>query len=304
MLINEGRPFHSRDSLDHFASRRAFREAHRTGQLRWVAYSLSVDAAVPDSMRVRAQAARLVVPDHAVASDDYAAFVLGADTRSPGSRWEQRPMYLVQHTRYRSTADYALVRQSNHIPADDVMEVDGLRLTTPLRTAADLLRLKRRPYALAAGDAMARARLLTAEDLSSYIAPLRHLPGLLQAQELAVRVSPLPESPGESWQRCRILDAGFPRPVLQHPVIDSYGVERRLDMAYDELRVASEYDGREFHTSDSDRASDDARRLDLERRLGWRFNIGTYERLFGTSPEFEIELGAFLGLTPKPRTWH
>lgn len=75
-------------------------------------------------------------------------------------------------------------------------------------------------------------------------------------------------------------------------------------MAYDEFRVASEYDGREFHTSDSDRASDDARRLDLERRLGWRFNIGTYERLFGTSPEFEIELGALLGLTPKPRTWH
>jgi len=95
MLINDGRPFHSRDALDHFASRRAFREAQRIGQLRWVAYSLSVDATVPDSMRVRAQAARLVVPDHAVASDDYAAFVLGADTRSPGSRWEQRPMYLV-----------------------------------------------------------------------------------------------------------------------------------------------------------------------------------------------------------------
>ena len=184
MLINDGLPFRSRDALNHFASRRAFHEAHRVGQLRWIAYSLSVDANVPDSVRVRAQAARLVVPKHAVASDDYAAFVLGADTRSPGSRWEQRPRYLVQHTRYRSTADYALVRQSNNIPDADVIDIDGLRLTTPARTAADLLRLKRRPYALAAGDAMARADLVTSDELTSYLAPLRHLPGLLQAQEL------------------------------------------------------------------------------------------------------------------------
>jgi hypothetical protein len=304
VLINDGLPFHSRDASSHFKSRRAFHEAHRVGQLRWIAYSLSIDAAVPDSIWVRAQAARLVVPEHAVASDDYAAFVLGADTRSPSNRWEQRPMYLVQHTRYRSTADYALVRQSNHIPDADVIDIDGLRLTTPVRTASDLLRLKRRPYALAAGDAMARANLITSDELTSYLAPLRHLPGLLQAQELAPRVSPLAESHGESWQRCRILDAGFPRPLLQHPVIDSCGVERRLDMAYAESRVASEYDGREFHTSHSNRVADEDRRSDLERRLGWRFNIGTYERLFGTSPAFEAELGTLLGITPTPRTWY
>ena len=304
MLINDGRPFHSRQASNCFNSRRAFREAHRVGQLRWVAYAISIDANVPDSVVVRAQAARLVVPDHAVASDDYAAFVLGADTRPPSRRWEQRPMYLVQHTRYRSKAGYALVRQSTHIPDDDVMEVAGLRLTTPLRTAADLLRLSRRPYGLAAADAMARARLIDRDDLCSYIARLRCLPGLAQAQELAVRVTPLSESHGESWQRCRILDAGFPRPELQFPVIDSYGVERRLDMAYEGFRVASEYDGREFHTAVSDQVADEARRSDLSVRLGWRFSLGTYARVFGTSTDFEDELGALLGLRPRPRTWH
>ncbi len=304
MLINDGLPFHSSDALNHFPSKRAFHEAHRVGLLRWIAYALSIDATAPDSPSVRATAARLVVPDHAVASDDYAAFVLGADTRSPGSRWEQRPMYLVQHSRYRSAPDYALVRQSNHIPDDDVMEISGLRLTTPLRTASDLLRLKRRPYALAAGDAIAFAHLIDPADLCSYVSNLSRLPGLLQAQELAVRVTDLAESHGESWQRCRILDVGFPRPTLQHRVVDSYGVERRLDMAYEGMLVASEYDGREFHTADSDRLADDSRRSDLAVRLGWRFNIGTYERIFGNSTAFEEELGGFLGLTPRPRVWH
>jgi hypothetical protein len=184
------------------------------------------------------------------------------------------------------------------------MEIDGLRLTTPLRTAADLMRLKRRPHALAAADAMAFARVIDPDVLCSYVASLHRLPGLPQAQELAVRVTHLAESPGESWQRCRILDAGFPRPHLQFPVVDSYGVERRLDMAYEGLLVASEYDGREFHTAESDRAADSARRSDLSVRYGWRFNIGTYERVFGSSTDFEDELGHFLGQTPCSRAWH
>ncbi len=304
MPINNGLPFHTREAARHFSSRREFQEAHRAGLLRWIAYALSIDATVPDSRTVRAQAARLVVPDHAIASDDYAAFVLGADTRPPGSRFEQRPMYVVQHARYRSVDGYALVRQSKDIPNEDVIEISGLRLTSPLRTASDLLRLKRRPYALAAADAMAFAKILDADDLRSYVANLHQLPGLAQAQELAVRVTDLAESHGESWQRCRILDAGFPRPLLQHPVVDSYGRQRRLDMAYEESLTASEYDGREFHTADSDRENDESRRGDLSRRLGWRFNLGTYERIFGASTAFEDELGGLLGQTPRPRAWH
>ncbi|HSN10983.1 MAG TPA: hypothetical protein VLS51_02600 [Propionibacteriaceae bacterium] len=304
MLINDGLPFRSGDALNHFPSTRAFHEAHRVGRLRWVAYALSIDARIPDSSKVRAQAARLVVPEHAVASDDYAAFVHGVDTRSPANRFEQRPMFVVQHTRYRSTHSYALVRQSKHIPNDDVVEIEGLRVTNPLRTAADLLRLKRRPYALAAADAMAFAGVIDPETLRAYIGTLQRLPGLPQAQELAGRVTHLAESHGESWQRCRILDAGFPTPILQHRVIDSYGVERRLDMAYEEVLTASEYDGREFHTAAADTQADEVRRSDLSERLGWRFNLGTYERIFGTSTAFEDELGDFLGQAPGPRTWH
>jgi len=304
MLINDGLPFHSRDARDHFGSPREFIEARRLGRIRWVVRSVAIDAAVPDSAVVRALAARIVVPEHAIASDHSAAFVLGADTSPPGRRWELRPSYLVPHSRYRSAREYAIVRQSKDIPDADVLELAGLRLTTPLRTASDLLRLGRRPYALAAADAMAHAHLIATEDLCAYIASLHRLPGLPQAQELAPRVNHLAESHGESWQRCRILDVGFPCPELQFPVTDSHGIRRRLDMAYEHVRAAAEYDGREFHTADDDRAGDSSRRADLSAWQGWRFNLGTYERVFGTSPELDYELGAYLGLDPKPRTWY
>jgi hypothetical protein len=302
-LINDGRPFRSRDASDHFGSHRDLDDAVRIGAIRWIGRSIAVDARVPDSRAVRAQAARLVIPDHAVAADDYAAFVLGAHTDPPGRRWDFRPTYLVGHQRYVSRPGYAVVRQTNSLPEDDVMEVDGLRLTTPLRTAADLLRRPGRAHALASADAMARAGLFAIPDLQEYVASLSWLPRLRQAQELAVRVTVDAESPGESWQRCRILDAGFPMPVLQHKVVDSYGIERRLDMAYPVFRAASEYDGREFHTASSDRELDESRRGDLSLRLGWRFSLGTYERIFGTNTAFEDELGSFLRLPPRPRTW-
>ncbi len=304
MLINDGLPFHSRDAHQHFRSQREFIEARRLGRIRWVVHSIAVDASVPDSSFLRAQAARIVVPEFAIASDDYAAYVLGVDTKPPGRRWELRPSFVVPHGKYRSSPGYAMVRQSKDIPDRDIVEFEGLRLTSPLRTTVDLLRLRRRPYALGAGDAMAHAGLIVEEDLCAYVGDLHRLPGLPQAKELAPRVNHLAESHGESWQRCRILDAGFPCPELQHHVTDSHGIERRLDMAYEESGVATEYDGREFHTADRDRAGDADRREDLAFIGGWRFVLGTYERVFGTTPDFEHELGDLLQISPLPRFWY
>ncbi len=183
------------------------------------------------------------------------------------------------------------------------MEIEGVKLTTPLRTASDLLRLRRRPYALAAADAMAFAGIVKRDELCSYISQLGRLPGLVQAQELSQRVTHLAESHGESWQRCRILDAGFPPPQLQLCVTDAEGVERRLDMAYEEQRVAVEYDGREFHSAQLDQHKDALRRNGLWLLGGWRFHIGTFERIFGVSAAFEEELGQLIGVRPRPRTW-
>lgn len=273
------------------------------GLIRWVVRSVAVDASVPDSKSLRAQAARLVVPEHAIASDDYAAFIYGADTQRPGRRWERRPMYLVAHSSYVSRPGYAIVRQSNGIPDVDVVDIDGLLVTTPVRTASDLLRLHYRPHALAAGDAMMRTGLIDPVEVADHLAQQHRVPGLPQARQLINRLSPEPESHGESWLRCRLLDAGFPCPSIQFRIPDASGVVRRFDLAYEEVRVAAEYDGREHHTADNDQTLDSYRRDDFRTRLGWRFLIAVYESVFGHDTSYEDQLGEMIGIAPRPRTW-
>lgn len=302
-LINDGRPFLSRDAAEHFASLTALKEAMRYGAVRRLARGIIVDAHVADSRALRARAARLVLPEHAIASDDYAAFVHGADTYAPGQRWEHRPSYLVPHTSYVSRPGYAVVRQSTGIPDRDVMEIEGVLVTTPVRTTADLLRMHYRPHALAAGDAMYRAGVISPEDVAAYLSELFHLKGLPQARELVTMLTAEAESHGESWLRCRLVDAGFPKPAIQFRILGSDGVVRRFDLAYEEYRVAPEYDGREHHTAAVDQTLDEVRREDFRHRLGWRFPIATYECVFGEDPTYELGVGAMIQREPLPRWW-
>lgn len=302
-FINDGLPFLSKDAADHFSSDGTFREALRSGVIRWIARRIAVDAQVPDSRALRAQAARLVMPSHAVACDDFAAYIWGAETDPPGRRWEHRPTYLVTHGSYVSRPGYALVRQSTRLPESDVVEIEHLLVTSPVRTAADLLRTHYRPYALAAGDAMYRAGVIAPAEVAAYLADLHCLNGLPQARELVTRLTSEAESPGESWLRCRILDAGFPQPQIQFRILDSRGIWRRFDLAYEEYRVAPEYDGRENHSAEADQDADESRRDDFRHRLGWRFPIGTRESVFGKDPAYDLELGAMIRCAPRPRRW-
>ncbi len=183
------------------------------------------------------------------------------------------------------------------------MEVDGIVVTTPLRTTTDLLRKLWRPYALAAADGMAHAGLVEVPEVVEAVGRLKGFPGIVQARSLAHLIEPLAQSAGESWQRLRLLDAGFPRPTAQHPVRMPDGSFRYLDLAYPHLLVASEYDGREFHTMAADAEHDELRRALLSRLWGWRWANGDRESIFGTDPAFELRIGELIGIEPEPRYW-
>jgi very-short-patch-repair endonuclease len=89
-----------------------------------------------------------------------------------------------------------------------------------------------------------------------------------------------------------LLDAGLPVPQVQWEIRNALGVViYRLDLAYTELLLAIDYDGRAFHTSQEDRKRDERRRVHL-RRLGWTSVILTAEDVYGSRHAAADKVGA------------
>jgi hypothetical protein len=301
-LIHDGHPFTSAQAPALGLDRVRLREALAVRRVRREFRDVYVDSRVPDSRRGRLRAIALVKPDGAIACNETAAWLYGLDVFAPGQRRSFTPSFVVAHGSTRIERPGVDCRQAI-IDSEDLDFVDGIHVTNPLRTTSDLLRRMYRPYGLAAADAFAKASLVSVGELQDYVARLKGFRGIVQARSLAAIVEPKAESPGESWQRLQIWDAGFPMPESQHEVVDDLGRVRRLDLAYPEILVASEFDGREFHTDPVHQAHDAERRDYLSTAYGWRWCNGSRERLFGSDHSFEHELGSLLGMEPLPRRW-
>lgn len=76
------------------------------------------------------------------------------------------------------------------------------------------------------------------------------------------------QSPRESRLRLLLVDAGLPAPATQIPVVDGYRVVALLDMGWEEVKVAVEYDG-DQHRSDRQQYVKDIRRLAALESRGW-----------------------------------
>jgi hypothetical protein len=301
-LLNDGYPFTTASAASLGLSPKTLRRHFENGLVRREFRNVYVDARVPDSRNARLRALSLVTPDNAVVSDETAAWLYGLNVFAPGRRHDFQPSLVVQHGKARVDRPGGRGRQAIIHP-DDITFVDGVHVTTPIRTVSDLLRRMYRPYALAAADAFAQAGLIAREELVEYVARLKGYRGIVQARSLAAIVEPRTQSPGESWQRLRIHDAGFPPPEPQFEVVDDFRRSFFIDLPYPDLLIGTEFDGREFHTAEEHRAHDLERRDYLSDLYGWRWVIGTRERLFGEDDSFEHELGALLGMKPLARRW-
>ncbi len=191
-----------------------------------------------------------------------------------------------------------------YLPETDVTLINGIPMTTASRTTVDLMRRLRRPFALSVADAMVRAEYVTVADLSRRIRHLKGYPGIRQARDLVGLIDPRAESPGESWLRLRLIDAGFPRPTPQYEVIDHRGrIIARLDLAYPEIKLAMEYDGAAYHSHEDDQTHDGDRRDLLTDAYDWRIEPAYKTDVLGNDPSYEMRIGKLLGIEPLPRFW-
>lgn len=257
----------TRHRLDELLAQRVVRRVLRNVYIR---------SDIPDTPLTRAQAAALVVSPFAVICDRTAAWIWGVDTFDYRELEILPPLesYVLRgHTRSRRPECTGGTRD---LAAHDICAFDDIRVTTPLRTALDLAGKLHRRDAFAALDGFMRVHGLTREAMQFELQRYFRRRGVVQARQLVPLADPRAESPGESWTRLTIVDAGLPIPELQWWVEDRGRRVYRLDLAYPMSKVAVEYDGREHHDADEQREHDEQRREWLRRR-GWTIIVVTMQ---------------------------
>jgi very-short-patch-repair endonuclease len=255
----------TRNALQSAPWRRIFREV-------WVWDEL------PDCREQRLAAARLVLPPRAVAVGLTAAWLHGVDVRRPDDFDIHVGFPKGQRIRPRTH----LVVSQETLAESDIVELNGLKVTSPVRTTFDCMRLLRGDARLGVADAMTHARLHTVEELRTYFAGQRRLRNLRVAELLVDDIEPKADSPMETRLRLAVVEGGNPRPQAQVHVFDRAGdYIGRSDLGYEELRIAIEYDGA-LHWLQ--RREDDRRRQRM-REAGWIVLVFSADDVYGAPHE-------------------
>lgn len=269
-------PFTTGDAARLGWSRTELSRAVASGEVRRVFTGVYVRADVADPTLLRARAASLVMSPHSVLCDRTAAWIHGIDVFRY-AELETVPALESYVLRGHDPTDRVHCHGGTRdlLPQDWCL-IDGVRLTTPVRTAVDLACKLTRREAIAALDAFARDHGVTVTEMNRLLRRYRRRRGVVQARELVQLTDPRSESSGESWTRLEIHDHGLPAPRPQFWVLVDGVPMYRLDLAYPRAKVLVEYDGEEFHASPADRAHDEERREFLRRR-GWYVIVVTKE---------------------------
>ncbi|MCW2762387.1 MAG: hypothetical protein JWR85_2588 [Marmoricola sp.] len=207
----------------------------REGTVRRILRGGYAASTAPDTAGLRAAALTLVISREAIAVDRTAAWVHGVDVVALAAG-ETRPVEIVSPGRgsRRARSGRGALGSSRQLAGHDVQRIDGLRLTTPLRTALDLGRLLPPERALGAMDQLLAGGRFTHAELLAEIPRLAAQRGVGQLRTLAVQVDARSSGLAESALRLRWHQARLPTATPGMPVCASgrvvrlsLGVERR-----------------------------------------------------------------------------
>lgn len=273
-----------------FRGSAALRDASLTkSQLRgsaWVRLlpDVYISAAVEMDHRLWAYAACLYAGEGAVVSGATAAYLWGVDlvTGAPsrnyagpsrnnadvaGANGVPVEVTIPPTRRVRTRMPHVTVVRAALAPTD-VTTFGLLTLTTPERTAADLVRRLDRVEGIVALDAMLHRRVVTMEKLLARAVDMSGRYGGAVFAD-AVRLADAgAESPMETRLRMLFVDGGLPRPVAQFAICDRRGrFVGRGDLAYPEHLVCIEYEG--DHHRERATFRRDIARVNAMQEAGW-----------------------------------
>jgi very-short-patch-repair endonuclease len=160
------------------------------------------------------------------------------------------------------------------------------------RIAFDLLKQRSITHAVAHCDALLHAGVITVDEIAGFLVG-RHDHGIRRARLRIPHLDGRAESVPESVLRVEFVLRGL-HPVPQLEVFDGDRFVARLDLAFEEAKVAVEYDGG-WH-ADPTQAEHDRVRRDRLRALGWTVIVVTNDRLRDHLDEVIAEVAAALGV--------
>ncbi len=138
------------------------------------------------------------------------------------------------------------------VEADQTYVIDGLLVTSPLRTSFDCMRAHEFPEALAYADSTLRFLGVSKQDMQRYVDSHAHFRGVAAAREAVRFADPRAENGGESVARATMIEMGYMIPDLQRPFTDDIsGDTYRTDFYWelpDGTTIAGELDGAQKYT--------------------------------------------------------
>jgi hypothetical protein len=279
-------PFTLQQALDAGITRHRLRVLERLGFIRRIIKGVYVASHVRDSRDLRARALLLITPHYCVITDWTACWLWTGLLAPNGHLEDPAPSVFREAGHDRLRSGICRSGQRSFRP-DDLVVVDGLTITTPIRTAWDLGRLAHRDQAIGAIDALLRLGDFSKAEFVGGVERFKGERGVVQLRDLAPKGDGRSESPQESTLRLRWLDLpDLPPPTPQVPIVVA-GIEiYRLDLGVPELLYACEYDGEASHGEDM--AADDAdRRRDLRLRFGWDVDAVRRANMYGGTRDVE-----------------
>ena len=232
------------------------------------------DVYAPAGLKVdlaaRSRAAHLLVEPRGVLAGYSAAELLGASCGPPNTPAE----VLCPRSRRRLPG---LIVHSDALATGETVVRDGLRMTTPARTAYDLARWLTLTEGVTAVDALAYRFPFGLDEVRALRSHHLGARGGRRIERVLSLVDRRAESPMESRTRVALVLGGL-LPQVQYRVLVG-NLRVRLDLAFPEALLGVEFDGGHHRTAEQ-------ARLDLHREAalaaaGWtvlRFDAGTVFR--------------------------
>ncbi|MEU4289086.1 hypothetical protein AB0E63_12775 [Kribbella sp. NPDC026596] len=243
------------------------------GVLRGVGYRrvlgpVYVAAHVAVTPRLLAEAALLLTPE-AVVSHHTALTLWDADGPT-----DNDVHVSVQRDPHRTLPRIDGLRVHEVLNLERIMNA-GLPLTPPGRTFLDLAPHSDLTELVTAGDSLVRRTHAEPAHLIDLTSAAIGVRGVRLAREAAALVRRGVDSPMESRLRLLLVLAGLPEPQVAHDIHDcDGGWLARPDLAYPNLKIAIEYDGR-HHLVDLRQWRRDIRRRENLEREGWLLRVVT-----------------------------